>query len=474
MNRAQLVVYSDVATTQPVVQGNLLDFPEDPIRVMRRLWEVSNEIAAFEQESQRLHFVFSPQYNHQVLSDSANFHSRFFAIRGGRNSAQRRLTSGLLSMNGDQHKRGRRMVMDAFSKKAINLYIPTVAQLTQDMLAKWEPGREVDINHEMTEFMLRVTSSILFGVDNPEMAYRVGRMTDHWVQLNHELGMGALVSSPEITQRYDEILEYSNGLEAEIRAMIDLRRQSAGMGRDALSMLLAAHDGEGAISDPELVGHTALLFAASHLTTAHTFAWTLFLLSQHVPVMQELHREIAASSGSTGEEPLPFTERVIKESMRCLPASAYSQRVATAPVELGPFQLQPGAVVIFSQFMTHHREDLYPEADRFIPDRWASINPSPYAYLPFGAGPRMCIGAALGMLILKTALPMILRQYKLTAVPYSEVCGKVISTMLSPTAPIRMVMDRQDGRFECHPVRGNIHELVELPMTQRVAGLHVA
>jgi cytochrome P450 len=122
---------------------------------------------------------------------------------------------------------------------------------------------------------------------------------------------------------------------------------------------------------------------------------------------------------------------------------------------------------VFSQFMTHHMPELYPNPDEFRPERWLTINPSAYDYIPFGAGPRMCIGAPLAMLILKTTLPAILQRFKVTAVPMSEVSGKVISTMLCPTTSIMMRLDEQDGRFESHPVRGNIHDMVDLREVKR-------
>jgi cytochrome P450 len=112
--------------------------------------------------------------------------------------------------------------------------------------------------------------------------------------------------------------------------------------------------------------------------------------------------------------------------------------------------------------MTHHMPHLYPDPEAFLPDRWLKINPSAYQYLPFGAGPRMCLGAPLAMLILKTTLPTLLQRFKVTMVPNSEVSGKVISTMLGPTTSVMMKIDHQDGRFESQPVRGNIHEMVDL------------
>ncbi len=451
----------------PVKQGRLMDFPDDPLACMRKLHAEFGEIAALEQDGQRIFFAFSPEYIHQVLTDSDTFYSRFFAIRGPRNSPQRRLTGGLLSMNGAQHKRNRRLVMDGFTKKAIWGNLPTIQRLTEELLADWQPGEERDINRDMTELLLRLTSSMLFGVDDPEVAYRIGRMVDHWVHLNHELGMGAFVSNQEIANRYDDLLDFAKELEGELLNMVQMRRQKEGAGNDVLSALISAHDSEGHISDEEMVGQAALIFGAAHLTTAHTLTWTLFLLAQHPSIMSELHAELQREL--TGGFPrieqlerLSLVERVLKESMRIMPASAYLQRVSCQPAQLGPFSLSSGSAVIFSQFMTHHMPHLYPEPEAFRPQRWLSIVPSPYEYFPFGAGSRMCIGGPMAMVILKAVLPTILQRFKVTAVPYSEVSARIISTMLAPTSQVMLRIDEQDGRFQSQPVVGNIHTMVEL------------
>lgn len=471
MSTPNLVLTHGTEEPLPITRGRLFDFPDDPIACMRKLKSRHGNIAALEDEGQRVYFAFGPELNHQILSDGTTFHSQFFAIRGSRNSPQRHLTSGLLSMNGEQHKRQRRLVMDAFLKKAILNYVPTVRQLTDEMVSQWKPGDERDINRDMTDFMLRLTSTILFGIDDAEMAYRIGHMIDHWVHMNHELGMGAFVANQDIANRYSDLLEYAGLLETEIKSMIN-QRKSNPTGKDALSLMISAHDGEGSISDQELIGQAALMFGAAHLTTAHTLAWTLFLLAEHPSVMTELHHELKMQldGGFPSVEQidrLHCTERVVKESMRILPASSYSQRVNAVATQLGPFALAPGAGIVFSQFMTHHMPELYPNPEEFRPERWLTINPSPYEYLPFGAGPRMCIGAPLAMMILKSVLPTILQRFKVTAVPMSEVSGKVISTMLCPTTAMMMRLDEQDGRFESHPVRGNIHDMVDLREVRR-------
>jgi cytochrome P450 len=193
----------------------------------------------------------------------------------------------------------------------------------------------------------------------------------------------------------------------------------------------------------------------------------LFLLAQHPPVATELADELSADLH--GEAPtlhqlerLPVLDRVVKESMRILPASFYVQRVSALPVELGPFRLHRGAVVIFSQYMTHHMPELFPEPERFLPDRWRTITPSPYAYLPFGAGPRLCLGGPLALLTVKLTLAVLLQRCRFSVVPGARIDGKVTSTMLAPASGMPMRVALLPAAFAAAPVVGNIHEMVTL------------
>lgn len=456
-----------VSPAPPVLNTSVSEFARDGIQMMRQLWAQFGDVAALQEDNNRLFFAFGPAYNHYILSDTKRFHSQFFSVRGPRKSAQRRCTSGLLTMNGDQHREHRRTMMGPFQKKSIQAYHDNVVGMTQDLMSSWTPGETRDFSEEMTHYMLRLTSNILFGVDMPEMAYEVGRLTEKWVALNHKVGPAIFSSDPALLGSYDELLETAEELEAAILELVRARR-GGHLGNDVLSLLIQAHDHQGGISDDQLVGHATVLFGAAHLTSAHTLTWTLFLLSQHPGVMSQLHAELQDKLGGGSPKPeqldqLTVLDRVVKESMRILPASAHSQRVAAEPVELGPFRLNPGNPVIFSQFITHHMPDLFPQPEKFLPDRWLTANPSPYAYLPFGAGPRMCVGAPLGMMQFKISLPTILGKFKLSVAAGADIQAKVLSTMLFPVSKIPMTIERQDGVFTSHPVSGNIHSLVDLP-----------
>ncbi len=452
----------------PVTHASLLQFPEDPIDCMRQLHRKHGDLAVLEDQDQRLVFVFSPDLNHQVLSDTNAFHSRFFAVRGSRKSAQRRVTAGLLSQNGAEHRDTRRILKDVFSKKILPNYHATICRLTSDLMAEWQIGQVKDLNSEMVQFMLRMTSSLLFGLDDAAFASRLGQMIDRWVHRNHEVGMGALVSASQFNQKYDELLQMADQLEESIQQLFIRHRSETHETPNVLSLLFQAQGSHHQLSDEQLTGHATLLFAAAHLTTAHTFSWTLFLLAQHPQVMHRLQQELNA--GVKGEIPtveeldrLTYLDWVIRESMRVMPASAYSQRITAEPVTLGTIRLSPGTPVVFSQYITHHRGDLYVDSDRFIPERWETITPSAYEYLPFGAGPRMCIGAPLAMAEIRTALTLLLKRFHFQIVPGSMVNGQVISTMLGPTSTIPATLVSSEKIPDTAPVSGTIHGLVELP-----------
>jgi cytochrome P450 len=289
-----------------------------------------------------------------------------------------------------------------------------------------------------------------------------------------------LVPNEQFFDHYEELLRFAEELEAAILGMIRQRRESRQPGRDVLSILVKMHDAEGGLSDEELIGQAAVLFGAAHMTTAHSLTWTLLLLAQHPSAMRRLWEELKESCGwrvgaAGGEaqdrpqadgslpkgEELSLLDRVIKESMRLLPASAYSQRINTVPVQLGPLFLPRGTGIVFTPLVTHHLPEIYAQPEKFLPDRWHTLRPSPYAYHPFGAGPRLCIGGPLATAIIRIALAKILSRFRLTVVPGSEIGVHVESTMLVPTNGLPMEIHEADGRYLSSPICGSIQELVE-------------
>jgi len=253
--------------------------------------------------------------------------------------------------------------------------------------------------------------------------------------------------------------------------MIEYRRRSISLGHDVLSLLLRARDESGTgMTDAELIGQAVVLFGAAHLTTANTLTWTLFLLAQHPDIGSSLFDELTGVlDGDVPElgqlEKLPLLDRVIKESMRILPASCYSQRVIAEPVQLGPFYLTATTPIIFSPLISHRLPELFPNPEQFLPERWLTITPSPYAYLPFAAGPRMCLGASLAQMTLRITIPAIWQRFRLNVLERAAIHAKVRSTMLFPISGMPMLLSRPSIAFTSSYVRGNIHEFVRLSDT---------
>lgn len=477
---AKSAAASATNATAPVIEHvDLAAFSRNLLHEIRRLHLTHGPVAVVQDGGQQVAFLFSPELNQQVLSDTTRYQARFFAVRGSKNSAQRRLSGGLLSMNGGQHRRNRRMVKEPFSRRSISTYAETITDLTDKLLATWKPGDTLDMAEEMRRYMLQVTSTLLFGLDDPALALHLGDMIATWVTLNDELGAGALVSSESFNDRYEHLLAHAKLLEREILQLIHRRRDSQVLGDDVLSILVRSHDDEGGLSDEELIGQTAVLFSAAHMTTAHSLAWTLFLLAEHPSVMQRLWDEWLlqgepaaarafdeqSSEWDVGEgqsEATTLLERVIKESMRLLPASAYSQRINVEAVELGPHWLPRGTGIVFTPLVTHRLPEIYPEPDQFLPDRWLTLHPSPYAYHPFGAGARMCIGGPLALEIIRIALRRILTRFRLSVLPGAEISAHVESTMLVPTHGVPMIVAEPDGHFTAAAITGNVHQLVDL------------
>jgi cytochrome P450 len=459
----------------PVSIGPMSDFTRDPIACMRALQSEHGNLVALREgvSDKQLVFAFGPEFNRQLLSRADEFHSQFFAIRGPKKSAQRRLTSGLLSMNGGEHSEQRRLLMSAFQRRAIPLYLQMVRQFTAAMLDEWRIGSTIDIADMMTRLMLKITSSILFGMQDEELAIELGEMMEIWVRMNHELGMAAFVSDGDYLTQYQELLEYAEALETRVRELIARRNETANSdGNDVLSLLLQARQHGANLTDDQMIGQSSLLFAAAHMTTSHSLSWTQFLLAQHPDIYSQLDAEVRQQSQTrlfVDTEMAPsavkggtdlLLDRVIRESMRILPASAYSQRICSVPVDVAGVTIPQGSVVVFSQFMTHRDESIYSDADRFQPDRWTTIKPGAYEYLPFGGGSRLCIGATLATAIMQTVLPMILSRFHLAVEPNADITGRVISTMLSPVNGIPMrVLSTQEYESQSI-IRGNIRDLV--------------
>lgn len=463
--------------------GNLLSFVLDPLAHVERLFRQYGPIAALVRGRSRriaspgrdtpaIVFVRGPELNRALLSDAERFHKTplsgpLYPEQGAteRTRPLLRVMTGLFNVNGEEHRERRRLMLPAFHKSRIDQYRDDMVSITEAVIERFELGAVRNIRDDMTELTLRIATKTLFGADMREQGLSIARSLASWMQAFRP---AAALPYDAPWLPYRRFLELSRSIDVQLGELIAERRR-LGSGADVLSMLLEARDEQGApLGDDELVGHTGVLFAAGHETSANALCWTLFLLSQHPRIVAELREELASVLG--GEAPrtdqlgsLPLLEGVIKESLRLLPPGRLNHRIVAQPAELGGFAVPAGSEVITSVYHTHRDPELYPEPDRFRPARWEGFDPGPYAFSPFGAGSRMCIGSAFAMMELKIVLAILLQRFRFE-LDQDKPLDRVISIVMAPKPGLFMRVHRGDHALTSSAGRrrGNVWGMVAL------------
>jgi cytochrome P450 len=442
----------------------------DPIGRMQALQRDFGDLVPVADRSPALVCAFGARYNHDVLSNGAVFdNDDDFLFETPEGSALAMLNKGLPFRQGDAHRRHRRLLQPAFQKSAIEGYAPDIVAESAAALRSWPVGQTADVSDLLRTLVQRVAVRCLFGLDPATGDRGLPRATLDVFDLLTSPLTAALPfrfpGSPMVA-----LLAKSEVLVAALRELVREKRRSPDLGRDALALMLRARDEDGsALSDEELIGEVNTLFVAGHDTQAKTLGWTLFLLGQHPDILASLLDEI--ESVLRGGLPtletiprMPLLDRVLKESMRLLPsAPLLFIRSCRTEAKLGPVTLPRRANVVLSPFITQRDAAVFPEPSRFVPSRWETLQPTPYEYMPFGAGPRMCIGAAFANLTLRLVLPMILTRFRLTLSPGARVSRLVRGNILAPRHGLPMLVAPQDRRFaKSAIVRGDIPEIVTL------------
>ena len=339
---------------------------------------------------------------------------------------------GLVTTNGEAHKRQRRLAQPAFHSKRIEAYAGTMVDYTEAMLDEWDDGQEFDAAEAMRELTLYIVARTLFGADRAAMratAERVGgaihvlqAIADHEFQAPFVLPVWL-----PTTMNRDRRRAVSTLYETIDHLIAERRASGAADTGDLLSMLLLSTDESGdAFSDGEVRDQLVTFFVAGHETTSNALTWTWALLSQHPAVEARLHDEVDAALG--GRRPaladlprLPYTLQVIKESMRLYPpAWTLNIRRAAADTTLGGHAIRRGDLIWIAPFAMHRRPAYFPDPERFDPDRWTPEREKAlprYAYMPFGGGPRVCIGNGFAMMEAQLIVAAVARRFRLRLAP---------------------------------------------------------
>lgn len=435
--------------------ANLVSIRSNPLQFFYRLAQEYGDIAYVKLGPHDVYLINRPDYIKDVLVTN---HKNFLKGRGLQR-AKVMLGEGLLTSEGDLHLRQRRMMQPAFHRQRVAEYGATMVEYGVRICERWRDGATLDMLEEMARLTLAIVSKTLFDADVESDAPDVGkalatsllmfkRLTLPFSELLEKLPLPS-------NRRFKESREY---LDSIIYRIIEERRASGEDRGDLLSMLLHAQDVEGdgsGMSNRQLRDEALTIFLAGHETTANALTWTWYLLSQHPEVEEQLHAELdkVLNGRLPTVDDLPhlcYTGMVLAESMRLYPPAWLLGRIAISDYRLGEYTVRAGATILMSQYIVHHDRRYYPDPFRFDPQRWtpeAKAARPRFAYFPFGAGPRQCIGESFAMMEAVLLIATLAQRWRMSHVPAHKVEMQPLIT-LRPKYGMRMVLHQRVSRAD--------------------------
>ena len=351
---------------------------------------------------------------------------------------------GLLTSEGDFWLRQRRLSQPAFHRTRIAAYADIMAREAERTMNGWRDGEEIDIHREMMQTTLAIATRTLFGVDLGSRMPVVASALDAFIRQNAGVSVWQLILKLPTLKRW----RYLRGVRAldEIVYGIIRERRASGMGDDLLSDLIRAQDTDGSfMTDQQLRDEVMTMLLAGHETTALALSWAWYLLGGHPDAQARLRDEVdRVLSGRlpTAAEVsrLPYTNNVIRETIRLYPPAWVITRMAAEPVEIGGYLVPAGSNVIVSPWVTHRDPRFFTQPGTFDPDRWSAEREQSapkFAYFPFGGGPRVCIGNNFALMEAATLLAAVAQRFQISLVT-GEAIQPFASITLRPKNGVRV------------------------------------
>jgi cytochrome P450 len=361
------------------------------------------------------------------------------------------LGDGLLTSEGRTWQRHRRLVQPVFSHRHVQAFAPAVVAAARERASRWAPGTTIDLADEMRTLTMQVIGRVLFGIDLAADAEPVGRAVSRLQSATATAGIA--VSGIGDPQRARWLAEHvipgvgraANTLDSLVTRIIDARIATPHTEpSDLLDLLLTAEAGETPLSRNEIRDEVMTLVLAGHETTANTLTWALTLLSRYPAARDRLTAEVDEVVGDNDPqaadmESLVWTQAVVSETMRLYPPAWTIERDAVAADNIAGVEVSAGDTVAISPYLLHHHSEFWPNPEGFDPRRFLSDAPQRprYAFLPFGGGRRICVGAGLAQLEATTALATLAQSTRLDLVPGTVVRPRADIT-LHPRGPLTM------------------------------------
>lgn len=395
----------------------LLDFARDPTGTLTRIAREQGDVAFFRFGRVDEVLVSHPELVEQVLVAD----QRAFAKGRALGETRRLLGDGLLTSEGRTHLDHRRIIQPLFHARAIGQYATAMVDMTERVVAGWRPGSIIDLHHELMRITLGIVGRTVFALDVDAHTTRVGRALDDAIgilsnRIANPFGEYLYRLPLPATRRFARARDE---LDETIAQLIAARRAAGLGGHDLLSLLLAAAEDDEQTADRWVRDEALTILLAGHETTAVWLAWTAMLLALHPHWQRAVAAEVDAVAGSrpVGLDDLPHLaalDQVLHEALRLYPPAWLIGRRAVAPIVLGGRTVPIGTIVVASQWVVHRDPRWYPEPDRFEPRRWepaARASRPAFAFFPFGAGVRRCIGEGFAWMEAKLVLATLLSRH---------------------------------------------------------------
>ncbi len=415
--------------------GSLRELVRDPLAFYTTMTSRYGDIVCYRPAPDPGVILNHPDYIRHVLVDN----NRNYTKETYSNQVFNKVVGeGLLTSEGETWRKQRRMMQPAFHHTRLELLDQMISDAAQYTLEGWqrayEAGQPVDVAREMAALTLTVTTRALFGVDLGDGVREVGEI------VNRAASFLEKPSNPRLVQSANELGEV-------VDRIIRQRKLDFKDGGDLLSSMIMAHDiqtGAG-MTDEQLRHQIMTLMLAGYETTASALSWTWYLLSQNPWAFERLRNEVRTvldgrSPRYADIENLPFTRMVLNESMRLFPPAWTLGRKALGEDEIGGYYIAPGTVIAICIYTLHRHPGFWDQPDVFDPDRFLPENIAKrhkYAYMPFGAGPRQCIGNNFGLMEACLVIACIAQRFELRLLPEIDVHPQAVF-VLRPNRDLMM------------------------------------
>lgn len=401
-----------------------------PVDLFRSAAKQHGDIVRFKAAGQTIYLVSHPALIQEILVKRVNdFHKPIVLSKRPR-GLDRFFAGGVLTSDYPEWRPQRKVIQPLMHTKHIESYAETMVHFGEKLLANWRDGETRDIHADMIQVTMWIIAETMFGMDvthTPELAIAA--------KLAQEVTVADItLPLPEwLIRDRDRKSDKVNKIMSDLVAKLMSERRANpedDTRKDLLTLLMQTRDDENNPMPDQFVRDNILtLFFAGHETTANTLVWVFHYLDLNPHVLEKLHAEV--DSVLEGRTPtladlrrLPYTLMVIKETMRIEPTVAIIPRALLEDVELGGYRLEKDSIVFIPPYIVHRDPRWWNEPEKFDPDRFSEANETDipkYAYLPFGGGPRICIGNHFSLMEAQILLAMIVSRYQLRHVPDAKI-----------------------------------------------------